>query len=85
MLMFWLIYCFNTLDHVFHPNIIVYCQQNRYVRLATYTDYSLTFWKNIFEIVSLEITKTQNKLDTKLENDEHEEIKTALRIKDEIN
>ena len=27
-----------TLDHVFHTNIIAYCQQNRYVRLAIYTD-----------------------------------------------
>ena len=26
------------LDHVFHTNIIAYCQQNRYVRLAIYTD-----------------------------------------------
>ena len=27
-----------TLDHVFRTNIIAYCQQNRYVRLAIYTD-----------------------------------------------
>ena len=27
-----------TLDHVFYTNIIAYCQQNRYVRLAIYTD-----------------------------------------------
>ena len=29
---------FNELDHVFYINIIAYCQQNRYVRLAIYTD-----------------------------------------------
>ena len=33
-----------TLDHLFHINIIAYCQQNRYVRLAIYTDlFTLTF------------------------------------------
>ena len=26
------------LDHVFHANIIAYCQQDRYVRLAIDTD-----------------------------------------------
>ena len=26
------------LGHVFHANIIAYCQQNWYVRLAIYTD-----------------------------------------------
>ena len=26
-----------TLDHVFHTNIIAYCQQNQYIRLAIYT------------------------------------------------
>ena len=26
------------LGHIFHTNIIAYCQQNRYVRLAIYTD-----------------------------------------------
>ena len=29
---------FNAPDHVFHTNVIAYCQQNRYIRLATYTD-----------------------------------------------
>ena len=29
-----------TLDHVFHDSIIAYCQQNRYLRLAIYTDLS---------------------------------------------
>ena len=27
-----------TLGHVFHTNIIAYCQQNRYVQLAVYID-----------------------------------------------
>ena len=27
-----------TLDHVFHSNIIAYCQHNRYIRLPTYAD-----------------------------------------------
>ena len=31
-------YRFNALDHVSHTTIIAYCQQNRYVRLARYTD-----------------------------------------------
>ena len=30
-----------TLNHVFDANIIAYCQQNRYVRFAIYTTYSL--------------------------------------------
>ena len=30
--------CDHALDHVFHTNIIAFCQQNRYVRLAIYTD-----------------------------------------------
>ena len=29
---------FDALDHVFHTNIIADCQQNWYVRLATYTN-----------------------------------------------
>ena len=29
-----------SVSHVFLPNIIAYCQQNRYVRLATFTDWS---------------------------------------------
>ena len=29
---------FNALHQVFYTNIIVYCQQNWYVRLAIYTD-----------------------------------------------
>ena len=29
---------FIALDHVFETNIIVYCQQNRYARLAIYKD-----------------------------------------------
>ena len=29
---------FIELDHVFHTNIIGYCQQNWYVRFALYTD-----------------------------------------------
>ena len=37
-LIFLTIYWYNKLDHVFHTNIIAYCQQNRYVRLAIYTD-----------------------------------------------
>ena len=28
-----------SVSHVFLPNIIAYCQQNRYVRLATFTDW----------------------------------------------
>ena len=28
----------HALDHVFHTNINAYCQQNRYVRFAMYTD-----------------------------------------------
>ena len=28
---------YPQLDHVFHTNIIAYCHQNRYVRLAIYT------------------------------------------------
>ena len=27
-----------TLDHVFHTKLVAYCQQNRYVRLAIYTE-----------------------------------------------
>ena len=30
---------FNKPDHVFLPNIIAYCQQDRYVRLVIYTDW----------------------------------------------
>ena len=37
-LIFLTIYWYNKLDHVFHTNIIAYCQQNRYVRLAICTD-----------------------------------------------
>ena len=33
------------LDHVFHANIIAYCQQNRYVRLGIYTDLLFAFDK----------------------------------------
>ena len=29
---------FNALDYISHTTIIAYCQQNRYVRLARYTD-----------------------------------------------
>ena len=43
--------CVNDLDHVFHINIIAYCQQNRYVWLAMYTDLlTLKYvFKNRFE------------------------------------
>ena len=37
-LIFLTIYWYNKLDHVFHTNIIAYCQQNGYIRLAIYTD-----------------------------------------------
>ena len=30
--------CDHALDHLFHTNIIAYCQQNRYARRAIYTD-----------------------------------------------
>ena len=29
---------FNVVDHIFHTNVIAYCQQNWYVALAIYTD-----------------------------------------------
>ena len=32
---------FNALDHVFHTNIIAYCQENQYVRLTICIDLSL--------------------------------------------
>ena len=36
------------LDHVFHTNIIAYCQQNWYVRLAIYTDsFTLIIFKGL--------------------------------------
>ena len=39
---------FNKPDHVFLPNVIAYCQQNRYVWLAIYTDW-FTLRKLIYE------------------------------------
>ena len=36
-----------TLDHIFHANIIAYCQQNQYVRLAIYTGlFTLKYMKD---------------------------------------
>ena len=40
-------YMFNALDHAFQTNIIAYYQQNRYVRLAIYTDW---FTLNIYYV-----------------------------------
>ena len=39
---------FNKPDHVFLPNVIAYCQQNRYVWLAIYTGW-FTLRKLIYE------------------------------------
>ena len=45
----------------------------------------LTFCKDIIETVRLEVTETQKELDTKLKNEEREEINTTLRKNDKIN
>ena len=44
-----------------------------------------TFCEKTIEIESLRIKETQNKLNNKLENEEHEEINSTLRKNDKIN
>ena len=62
-----MIYLFNALDHVFHTNIIAYCQQNQYVRFAIYTDpLNLNLGNNVHLRKYMEGMFAQNWLSTAL-------------------
>ena len=53
-----------TLDHVFHGNIIAYCQQNRCIRLAVYTDLFTLKTEIISSVESIISTLFQKELNT---------------------
>ena len=41
-----MIYLIETVDHVFHADVIAYCHQNRYVRFAIYDLFTLSIQIN---------------------------------------
>ena len=49
------------LDHIFHTNIVAYCQQNRYTPLAVYTDLFTLSYETI-SIKKQKLTKVRGKL-----------------------
>ena len=53
-----------TLDHVFHGNIIAYCQQNRCIRLAVYTDLFTLKTEIISSVESIISTLFQKELNS---------------------